>query len=204
MLDTGITPDFITIDGSEGGTGAAPIEMTNSVGMPLREALVFVHNALTGTGLRSDIKLIASGKAVSAFHMLRLMALGADAVNSARAMMMALGCIQARSCHNDKCPTGIATQKASRYNALDVDSKAERVANYHTANMKSLVKILAGAGLEAANDITPHHMNKRLNETEVKTYAEIYETLEAGVLIADKTRPANWASHWARADAGAW
>ena len=204
MLDTGITPDFITIDGSEGGTGAAPIEMTNSVGTPLREALVFVHNALTGTGLRSDIKLIASGKAVSAFHMLRLMALGADAINSARAMMMALGCIQARSCHNDKCPTGIATQKASRYNALDVDSKAERVANYHMANMKSLVKILAGAGLEAANDITPHHMNKRLNETEVKTYAEIYETLEAGVLIADKTRPANWTSHWARADAGAW
>ena len=85
-----------------------------------------------------------------------------------------------------------------------MDSKAERVANYHMANMKSLVKILAGAGLEAANDITPHHMNKRLNETEVKTYAEIYETLEAGVLIADKTRPANWASHWARADAGAW
>lgn len=204
MIDTGISPDFITIDGSEGGTGAAPIEMTNSVGMPLREALTFVHNALIGTGLRGDIRLIAAGKAVSGFHMLRLMALGADTVNSARAMMMALGCIQARSCHNDKCPTGIATQKASRFNALDVDSKAERVANYHAANVKSLMKIVSGAGVETVAGITPHHMYKRINETDVKTYAELYETLEAGILISDTTRPPHWATHWAQANAQAW
>lgn len=204
MLETGIMPDFIAIDGSEGGTGAAPIEMTNSVGMPLREGLVFAHNALVGIGLRENIKLIASGKAVSAFHMLRLMALGADAVNSARAMMMALGCIQARSCHNDKCPTGIATQKASRFNALDVSSKAERVANYHGANINSLIKIVAGAGLEAVADITTNHMYKRVNGTEIKTYSEIYETLEKGVLTSDKTRPANWNAHWSQASAGNW
>ena len=204
MVDTSITPDFITIDGSEGGTGAAPIEMTNSVGMPLREGLVFVHNALTGIGLRGDIKLIASGKAVSAFHMLRLMALGADAVNSARAMMMALGCIQARSCHNDKCPTGIATQKASRFNELDVDSKAERVANYHAANVKSLAKIVGGAGLHAVQDITPDHVCRRISETETKTYSEIYERLDSGALLSGAELPEHWARPWQLADAAAW
>ena len=204
MLETGITPDFITIDGSEGGTGAAPIEMTNSVGMPLREALVFVHNALNGIGLRQHVKLIASGKAVSAFHMLRLMALGADTVNSARAMMMALGCIQARSCHNDKCPTGIATQKASRFNALDVDSKSERVANYHAANIKSLVKLVGGAGVASLEDITPIHMYRRVSETDVKSYAEIYESLETGALLSETDIPAPWAVQWQSAKPRSW
>lgn len=204
MIETNITPDFITIDGSEGGTGAAPIEMTNSVGMPLREGLVFVNNALIGIGVREQVKLIASGKVVSAFHMLRLMALGADAVNSARAMMMALGCIQARSCHNDKCPTGIATQKASRFNALDVDTKAERVANYHAANVKSLAKIVGGAGVHAPSDITPDHMHRRISETETKTYAEIYERLETGALLSGKGLNPHWAKPWQQADARAW
>lgn len=204
MLETGIKPDFITIDGSEGGTGAAPIEMTNSVGTPLREGLLFAHNALVGTGLRDDIRLIASGKAISAFHMLRLMALGADTVNSGRAMMLALGCIQARSCHNDRCPTGIATQKASRFNALDIDLKAERVANYQTANIKNLVEISAGAGAARPGDITPHHLYHRLNSHETQSYAQAYDFLKGGVLLDDKARPEGWQSMWARASASDW
>lgn len=129
MLETGITPDFITVDGGEGGTGAAPIELTNSVGTPLRDGLIFVHNALRGSGLRDRIRIIASGKVTTPYHMLRLMALGADTINSARAMMFALGCIQSRQCHKDTCPTGVATQNPARYKALDVDIKAKRVAS---------------------------------------------------------------------------
>jgi len=204
VLETGITPDFITIDGSEGGTGAAPIEMTNSVGTPLREGLLFVHNALVGTGLRDNIRLIASGKAISAFHMLRLMALGADTVNSARAMMLALGCIQARSCHNDTCPTGIATQKASRFNALDVDLKADRVANYQMANIKNLVEISAGAGVEHPTDITPHHLYHRVNGHETKSYAQVYDFLGPKALLDEKNRPEKWQAWWERANAATW
>lgn len=204
MVETGLTPDFITIDGSEGGTGAAPIEMTNSVGMPLREALVFVQNALVGSGLRENVKIIASGKAVSAFHMLRLIALGADTVNAARAMMMALGCIQARSCHNDKCPTGIATQKAVRVNALNVETKADRVSNYHSANIESLVEIVAGAGLNTVDEITPDHLYHRVSSGDIKTYSETYQFLEDGVLLFDESRPEDWEKDWSRARVDQW
>lgn len=204
MLETGITPDFITIDGSEGGTGAAPIEMTNSVGTPLREGLVFAHNALVGIDVRDKVRIIASGKAISAFHMLRLLALGADTVNSARAMMLALGCIQARSCHNDNCPTGIATQKASRFNALDVDLKAERVANYQTANIKSLVDIVAGAGVSSVENITPDHIHHRVSGGQTRRYSELYEFLEEGILLTKETRPKNWGRDWDRANAQSW
>ncbi len=204
MLETGIAPDFITVDGSEGGTGAAPIEMVNSVGMPLREGLVFVHNALIGCGLRDRIKIIASGKVVSSFHMVRLFALGADSINTARAMMMALGCIQARSCHNDKCPTGIATQQAIRFNALDVDLKADRVANYHRKNIENLVKLVAGAGATKVEDISARHVNRRVSETKVQPYAEIYEFLDQGVLLSPDTRPKTWAGYWDRANASHW
>ena len=204
MLKTGLTPDFITVDGSEGGTGAAPIEMTNSVGTPLREGLLFVHNALVGIGLRDDIKLVASGKAISAFHMIRLMALGADTINSARAMMMALGCIQARSCHNDKCPTGIATQKASRFNALDVESKSQRVANYQTANIKNLMEIISGAGLGETSEIKPHHLSHRVSGSETKTFDELYQYLPKGALLSDDTTPKEWKTHWKRAQAETW
>ena len=203
MLETGITPDFITVDGSEGGTGAAPIEMTNSVGTPLREGLVFVHNALIGTGVRDQVRIIASGKAISAFHMLRLLALGADTINSARAMMLALGCIQARHCHNDNCPTGIATQKSTRYNALDIDSKSQRVTNYHHASIKNMLEISAGAGLNSPNDITPDHLNHRVNGNEVKTFAELYSFLPAGCL-ASGTAPENWKHDWRKATASDW
>ena len=204
MIDTGITPDFITVDGSEGGTGAAPMEMTNSVGMPLREALVFVNNALVGIGQRETVRIIASGKAVSAFDILRLLALGADTVNSARAMMMALGCIQARSCHNDRCPTGIATQKASRFNALDVDSKAERVANYHASNIKNLVDLIAGAGEKQPEDITPHHLFHRVSGGDTQSYAELYTFIKPRCLLSPSVCPEDWRRDWARAEIDAW
>jgi glutamate synthase domain-containing protein 2 len=204
MLETGITPDFITVDGSEGGTGAAPVEFTNSVGTPLREGLLFVHNALVGVDLRNDIRIIASGKVVSAFHMLRLLALGADTVNSARAMMMALGCIQARSCHNDKCPTGIATQNASRFNALDVDSKAQRVANYQNANIKSLMELMASAGLSSPQEVKPHHIFHRTRCGETKSYETLYDFLKAGALLSPETTPPSWSKIWNQSKPDSW
>jgi len=204
MLETGITPDFITIDGAEGGTGAAPIEMTNSVGTPLREGLAFVQNALIGIGLREQTRLIASGKVISAFHMLRLMALGADTINSARAMMLALGCIQARHCHNDNCPTGIATQKASRFNALDVDSKAERVANFQAGNIQNLLEIMAGAGLEKTSDIALEHVNHRVDGSTVQTYEDLYERLDEGSLLDAAIIPPSWQGDWNKASATSW
>ncbi len=203
MLATGITPDFITVDGSEGGTGAAPIEMTNSVGTPLREGLVFVQNALVGSGLREHIRLIASGKAISAFHMLRLLALGADTVNSARAMMLALGCIQARHCHNDNCPTGIATQKAARYKALDVEVKSQRVANYHHASIENMLEIAAGAGLDAPSAIAPHDINHRVSSNNIKSYAELYSFLPHGCLATGHA-PENWRNEWNQANRHKW
>jgi len=204
MLETGITPDFITIDGSEGGTGAAPIEMTNSVGMPLREGLSFVHNALIGCGLRDRVKLIASGKALSAFHIIRLLALGADTVNSARAMMFALGCIQSRNCNTDHCPTGIATQNPARFQALDIDDKAQRVANYHKAMIVNLVELLAAAGMEHLNQIKPHHIYRRISGPKIKHFGELYNFLKEGDLTSGKQLPEEWQSNWQLATTDTW
>ena len=204
MLETGITPDFITIDGGEGGTGAAPIELTNSVGMPLRDALIFVNNALIGTGLREHIRIIASGKALSAFHMLRLMALGADTINSARAMMLALGCVQSRSCNTDRCPTGIATQNPARFKALDIEQKSKRVANYHAAMIEHLVELIAVAGLDSLDQLEPRHINRRVNGTNVKNYSELYPCITCNCLLTESTVPPNWQANWKQADAAAW
>ena len=204
MLETGITPDFITVDGGEGGTGAAPIELTNSVGMPLRDALIFVNNALIGSGLRSRIRLIASGKAISAFHMLRLMALGADTINSARAMMLALGCIQSRSCNTDHCPTGIATQNPARFKALDVDHKAERVANYHSAMIENLVELIAVAGIDSLDQLKPEDINRRVSGTDVRNYRELYPCITPDCLLDDVTCPDSWKQRWLQANAEAW
>ncbi len=204
MLETGLTPDFITLDGSEGGTGAAPVELTNSVGMPLWDAISFVHNALTGIGLRGKIRIIAAGKIISAFHILRAIALGADTINSARGMMFALGCIQARNCNTDECPTGIATQNPVRYQALDIKNKGERVANYHQSMIYHMVDLLAVAGLKSTEDIKPEHINRRVDGSKIKTYAEIYEWLNTGCLLDEKTMPSNWRSNWAKANANNW
>ncbi len=204
MLATGLTPDFITVDGGEGGTGAAPIELTNSVGMPLRDALVFVHSALIGIGLRQKIRIIASGKAVSAFHVLRLLALGADTVNSARAMMFALGCIQARKCNSGLCPTGIATQDKTRSKALHVDDKARRVANYHAAMIKYLMELCAAAGLERLEDLRPTHINRRVNGTDIRNYSQLYPTIAPGCLLVEKDIPRDWQDAWHTARVDRW
>jgi len=204
MIEKGITPDFITVDGAEGGTGAAPVELTNSVGTPLWDAVTFVNNALIGSGVRDKVRIIAAGKIISAFHMMRIIALGADTVNSARGMMFALGCIQSRHCNTDQCPTGIATQNPKRYQALDVTDKGERVAQYHRSMIQHLVELLEVAGLENTEDIKPWHINRRINGVEVKNYSEIYEVLDEGCLLKSKTIPDNWKKEWEQANALKW
>jgi len=204
MIDTGITPDFISVDGGEGGTGAAPIEMTNSVGTPIRDALIFVNRALIGAGLRDDIRIIAAGKMLSAFHILRALALGADTVNAARAFMLALGCIQSRACNTDHCPTGIATQNPSRNKALVVTDKAQRVAQYHAETVANLAELVAAAGLNSLSELGPEHINRRVQGTDVRTYAELYPLIERDSLIVGSRLPDNWEADWKAASAASW
>ena len=199
MLVTNIVPDFIVVDGTEGGTGAAPLEFTDHIGMPLREGLNFVHNALIGIGKRDEIKLGCSGKITSAFDMARVMALGADWCNSARGFMFALGCIQSQSCHTDKCPTGVATQDKSRAQALYVPNKSERVAQFHGSTVKALAEVVAAAGLNHPNELTPYHFFKRAGG-DIKTYAELYPTLQPGELLSG-TKDTRFAGSWAMASA---
>jgi len=174
MLETGILPDFIVIDGAEGGTGAAPVEFTDHIGVPMREGLLFVHNALVGVGLRDRIKIGASGKVVSAFDIASTLAIGADWINAARAFMFAVGCIQSQSCHTNRCPTGVATQDHLRQRALVVEDKATRVFNYHRNTMKALAEILASAGLEHPDQLGPHHLARRISTTEIKLFSQIH------------------------------
>jgi glutamate synthase domain-containing protein 2 len=204
MLEGGITPDFITVDGGEGGTGAAPTEMTNSVGTPIRDALIFVNNALLGVGLRDEIRIIASGKMFSAFHVLRILALGADAVNSARGMMLSLGCIQSRTCNTDRCPTGIATQNPSRNKAIVVSDKAERVANFHRQTVANLVELTGAAGLSSIDQLRPKHINRRVQGTDVQTYAQLYTILDEACLLKTSTIPDDWRDDWNSANSQHW
>jgi glutamate synthase domain-containing protein 2 len=204
MKETGITPDFITVDGGEGGTGAAPTEMTNSVGTPIRDGLIFVNNALIGFGLKDRIRIIASGKMFSAFHILRAIALGADAVNSARGMMMSLGCIQARTCNSDHCPTGIATQNPSRNKAIVVTDKSQRVANFHRETVTNLVELVGAAGLDGIHQLEPKHINRRVQGTEVRNYAQLYPTMEPGILLDDAKMPEKWRYDMEQANAASW
>ncbi len=183
MIKTGITPDFITVDGGEGGTGAAPVEFSNSIGMPLREGLVFVHDTLVGYGLKDEIKIIASGKIFSGFHMVRAKALGADLCNSARAMMLSIGCIQARECNINTCPTGVATQNKSLMKGLDVDDKAQRVANYHEETIHSFLEMIAAAGLKSHDEIERKHVNRRVGMHNIAKYDEIYPPVKRGSLL---------------------
>ncbi len=196
MLETGIYPDFIVIDGKEGGTGAAPLEFTDHLGMPLREGLNFVHNALVGINARDRIRLGASGKIVSAFDIARAMALGADWCNSARGFMFALGCIQSQSCHTDRCPTGVSTQDPLRQRALVVPDKAERVFNFHRATVEALAELVAAAGLNHPREFALAHFSRRVSPHEVKSFAELYPPLQPGELLAgtgDKRFEIPWA-----------
>jgi len=196
MLETDIYPDFIVVDGKEGGTGAAPLEFTDHLGMPLREGLNFVHNALVGINARDRIKLGASGKIISAFDIARAMALGADWCNSARGFMFALGCIQSQSCHTDKCPTGVATQDRVRQRALVVPDKAERVFNFQRATLEALAELVAAAGLDHPSQFAPAHFSRRISQHEVKSFSELYPPLEPGELLkgsGDKRYEVAWA-----------
>jgi len=204
MIETGITPDFITVDGSEGGTGAAPVELTNSVGMPLKDALVLVNNALIGIGVRDKVKIIASGKSLSSFHLLRLLALGADAVNAARAMMFALGCIQSRHCNTDKCPTGIATQDPARFKVLDIEDKAERVKNYHHSIIENLHELIAAVGLKNTKELKPEHINQRVHGTEIKNYAQLYPQIKSKDFLHLESTPAQYKDAWQAASFDQW
>lgn len=183
MLETKIIPDFIVVDGSEGGTGAAPIEFSDYIGTPLREGLRFVHNTLIGAGLRQQIKIGASGKMISAFDIASTFALGADWVNSARGFMFAVGCIQAQSCHTNQCPVGVATQDQDRQKAIDVPTKAERVFNFHKNTLHALSEMIAAAGLNHPSDIKAHHLAQRMNDREIKNYAQIHFFLKENELL---------------------
>ena len=185
MAETGIKPDFITVDGGEGGTGAAPLEFSNSVGMPLREGLAFVDDALRGFGFKRDIRIIASGKIITSFHMARAMALGADICNSARPMMMALGCIQSLECNKNTCPTGVATQDRALVRALVVDEKKVRVASYHEETLKGFVELMAAAGLDSGAKLDRTHIYRRVNMREIMRYDEIYPPVAECCLTED-------------------
>ncbi|PHR73186.1 MAG: FMN-binding glutamate synthase family protein [Lutibacter sp.] len=187
MISTGIIPDFIAVDGGEGGTGAAPVEFSNSIGMPLRDGLVFVHDTLVGYNLKKDIKIIAAGKIVSGFHMARVIALGADVCNSARAMMLSVGCIQALLCNTNTCPVGIATQNKSLMRGLNVSDKAERVKNYQHETVQSFIELLAAAGLENPEDIEREHINKRVGINKVMRFSDLYPKVEVGCLLNKET-----------------
>jgi glutamate synthase domain-containing protein 2 len=171
MLETGIAPDFIVVDGSEGGTGAAPIEFTDHIGTPLQEALLLVHNTLTGLNLRGEIRLGASGKIISAFDIARLMALGADWCNAARGFMFALGCIQSLSCHTGRCPTGVTTQDPWRQRALVPQDKATRVYNFHRNTLHALAELIGAAGLRHPGEIEPRHIVRRVTSNEIRLVA---------------------------------
>ena len=200
MLKTGIYPDFIVVDGNEGGTGAAPLEFMDHLGMPMREGVNFAHNALVGIGARDRIKLGASGKIATAFDMARAMAIGADWCNSARGFMFALGCIQSLSCHTDRCPTGVTTQDKTRARALVVADKTERVRSYHASMMHALAELVAAAGLDHPHALRPEHFSRRVNVHESMTFAELYPALERGELLTG-ARDARWRGMWERARA---
>ncbi|KIQ02560.1 MULTISPECIES: FMN-binding glutamate synthase family protein [Pseudomonas] len=183
MLESGVLPDFIVIDGAEGGTGAAPLEFTDHIGVPLREGLLFVHNTLVGCGLRDKIRIGASGKIVSAFDIASVLALGADWANSARGFMFAVGCIQSQSCHTNKCPTGVATQDALRQRALVVPDKAERVHSFHRNTLKGLAEMLAAAGLSHPSQLEARHLVRRMSASEIKLYSQLHVFLKPGALL---------------------
>jgi len=202
MVESGVKPDFITVDGGEGGTGAAPLEYSNSVGMPLREGLAFVVDCLKGFDLKKDIRVIASGKVLTGFHLVRLLALGADACNSARGMMLALGCIQSLECNKNSCPTGVATQDPDLYGGLVVTDKTERVTNFHKATVHSVGELLAAAGLHDTEQLTRSYINRRVSMENVRNYEEIYPSVPTAGCLLKAPYPERFEQvmHVARAD----
>ena len=199
MTETGIELDFITVDGSEGGTGAAPVEFTDHLGCPLRDAVVFVDNTLRGANLRDRVKVGSSAKLVSAYDIVRICALGADWCNMARPFMFSLGCIQARDCSSGHCPTGIATMDPKRYRALDIPSRAERVRNFQKNTRFALKELLEAAGLTHPDQLTRRHIVRRLSGSQIKLADQIYPKVETGALLRnEKVEDTRLASYWHR------
>jgi glutamate synthase domain-containing protein 2 len=186
MIKTGIRPDFITVDGAEGGTGAAPVTFTNRLGTPINEAVTFVNNCLVGSNLRDDIKIIASGKVATGYDIVTKIALGADACNAARAMMFALGCIQSLHCNTDECPTGVATQQKSRWSSLHVRDKSVRVANFQRRTIHSFLEFVGAIGKDDPDDLDPSHIRRYADLGTSKSYAVIYPQLKKGELLDKK------------------
>jgi glutamate synthase domain-containing protein 2 len=199
MLHTGILPDFVVVDGGEGGTGAAPIEFTDHVGTPLREGLMLVHNALVGAGLRKKIRVGASGKVISAFDIARTLALGADWCNSARGFMFALGCLQAQTCHTGKCPTGVTTQDPRRMRALVVPDKADRVHDFHETTMETLKELVAAAGINHPQELGPEHIIRRVSSKEVRSLANLHKWVRTDDLNQGIFRSPVFKSFWNQA-----
>jgi glutamate synthase domain-containing protein 2 len=199
MHETDIVPDFIVVDGAEGGTGAAPAEFIDHVGVPMHEALMLVHNTMIGLGLRERVKIGAAGRIVSAFDIARALAMGADWCNAARGFMFALGCIQAHSCHTSRCPTGIATQDPARWRKLDVPDKATRVHRFHHNTLKALRELLCAAGLEHPSQLGPEHIIRRVSQNEVRSIAALYRFLEPGELLTGTSEHAVFKAYWSGA-----
>lgn len=203
MIHLDIYPDFITVDGGEGGTGAAPQEFSNYVGAPLLDGLDFVTNILNGLDIRQHIKIIASGKINTGFHIARAIALGADACNSARAMMIAIGCIQALLCNTNRCPTGIATQDPELTVGLVVDDKKVRLANFHEATVKSFVELLGASGLDEMKNITRSHIYRRVSLNQMLSYEAIFPSVKIGAM-RNGSIPEKYISDFAHADMNKW
>ena len=198
MVEEGVTPDFIIVDGAEGGTGAAPAEYEDHMGTPLTEGLIMVHNALVGTGLRDRIRIGASGKVATGSDIVKRLAQGADYTNAARAMMMATGCIMSQRCHTNECPVGVATQDPKRARALDVEDKFRRVQRYQHATVAEAQRLLGSMGLRDPGHVTPHNLMRRVDHVHTRSYAELYDWLAPSELLDEA--PAAWAVDWERAD----
>ncbi|MEJ6397355.1 FMN-binding glutamate synthase family protein [Yoonia sp. 208BN28-4] len=201
MLETGIAPDFIVVDGTEGGTGAAPVEFSNHVGMPMVEGLTFVHNTLRGAGLRDEIKIGVAGKVTSAFDIARALGLGADWCNAARGYMFAIGCIQAQACHTNHCPVGVTTTDPERQKALHVETKSKRVARFHANTLEALGEMAGAAGLDDPRDFLPYHFMQRDGDSQMKEGSDSFPYLEEGFLLRDGDDNPEYRKRWKRANA---
>ncbi|MEM6831399.1 MAG: FMN-binding glutamate synthase family protein, partial [Bacteroidota bacterium] len=191
MVETGILPDYIVVDGGEGGTGSAPLEFSNRIGAPLTEALIFVHNTLTGFDLRSKIRVICSGKIISGFDVVKNLAIGADLCYSARGMMLAIGCIQSLKCNTNTCPTGVATQDPHYMQALDIEDKAKRTSSFHDSTVESAAEMIGAMGLEDTRELRPWHRIRRTGFTEIRNYSELFEYVEPGAFL-NEPYPEKW------------
>lgn len=196
MHESNLLPDFIVVDGGEGGTGAAPLEFSDHVGMPLREALMLVHQTLVGLNLRSQIRIGASGKVITGFDIARTLAIGADWCNAARGFMFAIGCVQSQSCHTDRCPTGVATQDPSRQKGLDPMDKSERVYHFQKNTVKALAEILAASGLNHPEELGPEHILRRISADRVLPLSKVYSQIKPGSLLTEEPEHPSLREYW--------